>query len=293
VLTALYEMPEDQRAEIEASFPQIQAYYNWKNGYLASHPAIIPYITSEKSELYGLPQDVQMRVYQYRAEKAQRFPTIDQLQAEYFSIEDSAKKRAYLKINPELSDYWDWRQEYAAEFPQAAAYILSDQSLSKAIRGEDVIPADVARYVDNFYNQRDQLFPDVMNMQDYYYSLTDKGQRREFLRAYPQLAQYWDWRRQMAAAYPNAAPYIMSDQSLQNAILNNEAPVITAAELEQFSPYLVRSLAANIYSGETIRDAAWMELEQIWQAKGEPYGDLEQWVQLAVMPVLEGSMVLE
>jgi hypothetical protein len=137
VLQALYLLPEGQRAEFEKQYPQIQAYYRWKDKYLADHPDIIPWVTSESNELYGLPNDIQAYVYNYRARKEEMYPNIYAIQDGYYDQTSSKAKSAYLKAHPELTSYWSWRREVAAAYPQAAAYILSDATMQKAILGDE------------------------------------------------------------------------------------------------------------------------------------------------------------
>jgi diguanylate cyclase (GGDEF)-like protein len=135
---AMYLLPEGQRQGFEKQYPQLQAYYRWKDKYLADHSEIIPWVISKSNQLYGLPQDVQAYVYNYRARKEEMFPNVTALQDEYYSMSTS-KRSKWLKSHPELSQYWTWRREVAAAYPQAAAYILSDATMQKAILGDEYV----------------------------------------------------------------------------------------------------------------------------------------------------------
>ena len=114
-------------------------YSLWQNQYLAQHPNIIQYVIGETNALYGLPQDIQVYVYRYRAERDLRYPNIFNLQDRYFTITNSSQKKAFMKANPELKEYWGWRKQMAANFPKAAAYIMSDESLAAEILDEDYV----------------------------------------------------------------------------------------------------------------------------------------------------------
>lgn len=199
-LSSFYQMSQEEQDAAKKQYPQINAYYTWKNRYLAEHPDIIPWVTSEKSELYGMPQDLQQTVYTYRAQRADLFPNIDQVQEAYFNAAD---QKAYLKQHPELREYWDWRKA-------------------------------------------------------------------------------------MAGANPKAAPYILSDQALQKAIMNNKSPEVSQEIMAKMSPNLVKQLLASFYAKESLRAGAVEELQDLWEEAGQPYGSLDTWIVKAIKPTLTG-----
>jgi hypothetical protein len=139
LLNQYYALDEAGQEQMRSQYPEIDAYYNERNRFLADNPEAIPYITSEQSNLYGLPVDIQQAVYEYRAQKAERYPDIEQTQKWYFALTEEQRK-AYRKAHPELVQYWTWRREYAAAHPTAAAYILSEETLAKAIAAKTPTP---------------------------------------------------------------------------------------------------------------------------------------------------------
>jgi len=200
-LKSFYEMPQEQQDIARKQYPQIQAYYTWKNRYLAEHQQIIPWVTSEQSELFGLPQDLQAGVYTYRAQREELFPSIDQVQDGYY--QEGIDQKAYLKQHPELREYWDWRKA-------------------------------------------------------------------------------------MAAQSPKLAPYILSDQALQSAILNNRGSGLSSEAMAALDPVTTKHLLAFFYAREPLRAGVMGDLDDIWQAEGQPYGDIDVWIQKAVKPALTG-----
>lgn len=131
MLETIYKFPQGQQPQPET----LNKYYRWKDKYFAEHPDVIPWLQSETSTLAGVPQGIATYVYKYRAEKDRQFPNVDALQNQYFSFGTSAEKRTFLKQNSDLAAYWDWRKGYAATYPKAAPYILSDTTLQKDILG--------------------------------------------------------------------------------------------------------------------------------------------------------------
>ena len=137
MLEKLYSLDPQSQELMRKNTPIIGEYQDWRNKFIALNPATAEYLTGEQSELSGLPQEIQVAVYQYRAQISDYFPGIYDTQSAYFDITSSSQKRAFLDKHPELTDYWDFRREYSAAYPKAAPYILSDESLAKYILGED------------------------------------------------------------------------------------------------------------------------------------------------------------
>lgn len=138
VLSGYMNLPQEQQAQVRKQFPQIDKYYSWKNLFLAQHPKAIPWITSEQSELYGLPAATQQKVYAYRALKDDTFPGLSAAEETYYSYaKGSPQRSAFLKTQEGsmLKKYWDWQRTYAAANPDIASFVLSDARLSGAIAG--------------------------------------------------------------------------------------------------------------------------------------------------------------
>ncbi len=261
----LYSLPQEQQEQFRQAYPQLAEYTKWKNKYLADHPDILPWVQSEKNELYGLPAELQSVVYGFRAAREERFPNLNQLQDEYFAL-DKEKRSDYLKANPELAEYWEWRKQYAALYPQAASYILGDDAVSKAILGDQ----DVQQFMYMYRQQRDAAFPNIEKLQDQYFKLTTSADKRKFLRANPELTAYWDWRQAQAALYPAAAPLILSEQTLSKSILGDEYEdrIVSAQVVNAFSPELLGQVMGNMLYGESLTVGARKELQQHMKAVG-------------------------
>ena len=154
-------IPEGAAREQWASqYPVLDEYEMWKNGYLAEHPEIIPYVTGEDNKVAGAKPEIQARYYQFQNYRDRYFPDIFTKQDEYFTIpEDSGERKAYLAANPDLPAYWDWRKQYMASYPEMIPYIMSTDSLAKAVLGEkyqtpeEQMAAATPEYNQDYYNQ--------------------------------------------------------------------------------------------------------------------------------------------
>jgi hypothetical protein len=157
--TVLYKMPADQQDAFRKRFPEVGQYTKWNNLFLATHPEIIPFAVGKDNELYGVDTPTAQAVYQYRALKDQLFPNLDAEFDEYNKIDPNAdsdvaypqterqkkagkisymKQRAvYRQQHPDIDNYYKYRDEFAAQNPKAAPYILSANTLSDMIGGSD------------------------------------------------------------------------------------------------------------------------------------------------------------
>lgn len=231
ISTLYYGLTPEQQAQSPWK-TKVDAYNKWRNAYLAANPTIIPLIQSEQSELYGLPIDIQTVVYQFRAARDTQFPNLEKLQNEYFALKDGAlsnvaypqtdyqkktkqplhymtAKSLYLQQHPELTKYWDWRTAYAAKFPRAAPWILSEQTLSGMISGE-----------------------------------TTGGGGGGGTSTY--------------------TPYSGGGGGGGYT----EPPVLTNAEMKDFSPPLIRQLYAYFLSGRGLGEGAMAELQRLYKKSG-------------------------
>jgi hypothetical protein len=136
LLQIMYEAPEEDREKFRRQYPWINDYYKWRNQQFAEHPEILPYALSEKSEMHGVPQDIQVLYYQYQTQRDKMFPAIFDIQEQYFSLPKQQRK-AFRQQHPELPAYWEWRREFMRQYPNLIPYIMSEESLAEAVLGED------------------------------------------------------------------------------------------------------------------------------------------------------------
>jgi hypothetical protein len=140
VQSQFYNMPEGEvRDQWLGEHPELELYWGWRDRYLADHPEIIPYATSEESQVSGASPEIQQLYYEYRAQRSELFGAeIFDLQDQYFDLpQRSARRKRFLKKHPELTDYWDWQRSVLANFPQLIPYVKSMESIAQAVLGKD------------------------------------------------------------------------------------------------------------------------------------------------------------
>jgi len=72
----------------------------------------------------------------------------------------------------------------------------------------DFAPPEVANQAQIFYDVRNESFPDFYELQNRYFDLAKGQARKDYIKQYPQLKQYWDWRRDFLKRNPSIAAYI-------------------------------------------------------------------------------------
>jgi hypothetical protein len=169
--------------------------------------------------------------------------------------------------------YSKWRNNYLAQHPEIISWVQSEQS--------DLYNVDpkIQSLVYQYRAMRDAYFPDIFNLQDAYYSY-DKEGRKAFLDQHPELSQYWDWRKQMAAEAPQAATYILSDAAVSEA-LTDETPYQLIQITRKMSNQLYRQFMGYLYGDERISTGGMKELERLWVDAGKPEGDVNTWLEQA------------
>jgi hypothetical protein len=276
-LDALYKIywtaKPGERTLIEKGHPEMQKYMSWKTQYLAQHPDLIPYEISETSSLYGAPAQVQQYVYQYWAGRDQRYPGIMDTQEKYFSFSDKAAKKAYLTAHPELSEYWDWRKQVAAQMPTAAPYIFSAETLAGMILGTSGssggssggksapqvdVPAQLRRVVVEHANAGTKL------------SLGIESETRALMaKVGVSGSMETFWRDMLPQIQPQEHP-----------------PVLSQDELAQIPPELTRQLTALKYGGKPLGAGGLAQVDALRKKLNIPT-DAEGFLQVYLLPALQ------
>lgn len=138
-MDAYYQLPDSMRAKYREMHPVIQQYWNWRDQVLGAQPELIPYLTSETSEVSGAAPEIQQAYYQYRAEKAQLWGNIDSTLNQYYDLTGTAAK-AYYVGHPEIGAYYDWQKAALAAQPEIIPYVKSTESIARSVLGDAYEP---------------------------------------------------------------------------------------------------------------------------------------------------------
>jgi hypothetical protein len=133
-------------------------------------------------------------------------------------------------------------------------------------------PPETAWRLQVFYDTRNMTFPDFYEQQKEYYTMKQGSQgRRDYLKKYPQLKQYWNWRNDFMMRNPDAVAYLTDTpedyqySSMQQAEeANANQPNYTWNEWKtQLGSNLSNLVLDNIRNGDRLSSAAESQLEYI------------------------------
>jgi len=224
-----------------------------------------------------MPAEAKTAMNAFYAARDQQFPGIQQQMDGYFNLAaGSTARQNYLSTHPQISKYWTWQRQYAADNPQAAVYILGQTGVSEAISGaNNQPPLALQPVLDYFYQYRDQTYPGINDTQEQYFNLAAGAQRKAFLQQHPELQQYWDWRSMFEAAAPDILPYTRSSAWLSNKVLPEAE---RQKLLAKASPMLATQMLALATKQGTLSSGGRAEMLRLWNEDGQPMGNFDDFL---------------
>lgn len=243
---------------------------NWARMMDANVPKAAP--ETAQMELKFSDEKTTSEVEEFYAQRNALFPGVTK---KYPNDLPSDVFFAITENDPQYRAYTDWKNRYLAEHPNAIPHVTGDKS---SLAG---LPVEVAQRVYSYRDMKEKRFAGIDALQEAYFNLQDAAERKQFRKENPQLETYWEWRKRFAAEDPRAAPYILSNQTLGNAILGNLAPRFDVQEtIAKFSPQLARQFMANMLLGEVFTPGVKTEIERLWREAGKPTKTVEEFIDL-------------
>lgn len=251
----IYNLPEEERT----SFYQSKEYKKlkaWSDAYKANHPEIIPWVTKETDKLYGVDPKIAAKVYAYRAEEYGKFGDVSDLWNKYNSLPEQARP-AFKRAHPELDGATAWKNNYLARNPQLIQYIIGEDNSLYGLKPQ------VQAYVYQYRAAKEQQFPGINeNWDNIPWSERNK---------------YLDWQKKVAAAFPEAAPYIVSDNTIRKGLGQEPLPY-NPVNIQDMSPELQGQYKDLIYGGRPLTTGANKEMRRLWESWGRPTGDYQKFL---------------
>ena len=130
-----------------------------------------------------------------------------------------------------------------------------------AIHPVQTFDPQITQVTDRFFNDRKKLFPNYYTLQQKYYNLP-KSQQAGFLIRYPELKQYFDWKKQYYNNYPDLVP-----------IFNGDA--FKTIDVTGWPTPLIDAVTGYAITGDRLPSGARDMLKIIWLREGMPMGDLD------------------
>ncbi len=140
---------------------------------------------------------------------------------------------------------------------------------------------ETAAAIGDYQDERRAKFPNYYAQQSAYYAVpeADRAGRMRILARFPELLEYWDWKRQYKNDHPELADYFEGNVPGKA----QAAPTVTPQELAQVDGILMRQLLAWQMFGQPLTSGAHAELARL--AKGRASSeDYARQVLASIMP---------
>jgi hypothetical protein len=186
------------------------------------------------------------------------------------------KTRNYEKVDNDTLAYWG--RQLKGQVPETPE---TQNALTRTLEPMEMYKPDVAQSAQVFLDLRKQQFPNYYWMQNLYYAIPE-GDRQAFLRGFPELKNYWEWKDKYIEANPLVGVYL-DDQKAR--YVGSDATDYAWALAEQPNDELIKgfdaelALAVGMYAlGNPLSEGAKAELTRIWTGLGRPGGNFDIWL---------------
>jgi hypothetical protein len=230
----------------------------------------------KSGEEFELSPEAQAQAYEtyYTARKSQ-FPNISSIEALYYSSDDPEAKNKVEKLFPQLREYKNWQAQYFAENKDVVPLIKREDSW---IMG---IPEPARESVLDYQGMRAQLFPNLGELWDEYFSYPEKSkERRQMWEDHPELQASIDFKHQYMAWRNETIPYLSDIDDITEGVLGKDwqTKYNVPYNLEdKMTNQAKQALEASRLTGE-LTPGLRNELHMHWQEMGEPFDNFEVWL---------------
>jgi len=185
-----------------------------------------------------------------------------------------SKTRNYDAIDENTLTTWARQLGY-----KAPATPETEQAATETIAPMQSYPEDTAATVQTFIDERNTQFPLYFVYQGVYYNLPE-NQRKKFLKQYPMLEDYWDWKKQYAKDNPVIQSYLDDRAaSMSGKSYDTEYDVESVkGAVMKFDPNLFGKIIEHQFTGDPLSSGALDELNTMFQLAGKPGGDFTLWM---------------
>jgi len=220
------------------------------------------------------PPEIAAEYQRFADERERKFPNIGNILNQIYSTPEGAAREAVSERTQTFVDeYYKWRNQQFADHPDIIQYAISDSS---EMAGQ---PPEIQGLFYQFQSMRENYFPGWYEMQAEYYDLPSK-QRKAYREKHPLLPAYWDFRRQYMAQFPQMIPFLMSEESLAEAVLGEDyytPPQEQIVNLQDYPPALVSQMMQYQATGQ-LSSGAREVLYMIWERNGKPQGSFNDYL---------------
>lgn len=180
-----------------------------------------------------------------------------------------------------------WAQALGASIPETAGKV----PLYQQPKLQTYSPA-LSDAISAYKSEKNKKFPMIDAEQQAYFA-APSAQQKQILERFPQIKEYWDWKKSYESSHPQLKAYF--DKNREDAKAkpqletvpyspNNMQGKLSAEEMKLIDPLLAKRIVANINLKEPLGTGAAAQLRQIWNKLGKPNGDIDVWYKKVVTP---------
>ena len=137
----------------------------------------------------------------------------------------------------------------------------------------DSIEGDYQRY----QNYIKVHFPGIDTIEDGYYALTNKTQKKQYLKDYPSLQEYWNYKDDIRRANPELATFIMQRSAHYSANVYHNYDTVTEAIMNNVNDFAVEKIENYIKYGWAIPASVEAKLRTVYASLGVQNMSYDQW----------------
>jgi hypothetical protein len=201
----------------------------------------------------------------YKANHPEIIPWTTNEQSEFYGVDPKIAKKVYAYRADKYGKFGNeynktvqsWTNKYLAKNPEIIPYVIGESNDLQGVKPE------IQAYVYRYRTERDARFPGITENWDNIPWSTRN--------------QYLAWQKQVAGAYPEASPYIVSDNTIRKG-LGQPTVEYSPIRVEDMSNELRGQYYDLLYSGQPLTTGANMELRRLWEAAGSPEGDFTSYI---------------
>jgi len=183
--------------------------------------------------------------------------------------------RNYDKIDERTLTTWARKLGYQAP----AMPGVNEQAATDTVDPMKYYPEDTAATVQTFIDERRTKFPDYYVYQSVYFKLPEE-QREAYLKKFPIVKDYWDWKDEYVKQNPVVKSYLEDRAAASDSYETEYDVEAVQGMLMGFDSQLAEDVVYYQFTGEPMKTGTKAALKALFDAAGKPGGDFNIWLQV-------------
>jgi hypothetical protein len=247
--------------------------------YALAHPSVFRDASAVTDFFEDHPEYESKLAVNKKPEERLRSFLIDNFWSKYHELPTLTKKELKEQLGDEYSDFIENQVYDSVTSEQMAVWLKFMGGKSRILTADQELLTDLfsgqleftkpetAWRAQVFYNIRTRDYPDYYDQQTEYYA--DGANKAQIKAKYPELQEYWNWRRDFMRKNPDIVPYITDDEkAIAEAKNRRREPEFAVPTAEEIQVNLSPSMQRLLESGEELPAPA----QALLELQAEQYG---------------------